>query len=52
MRILELNETTKGELLDKLLKRSPSNYGEYEQIVDDIITNVRERKDVALFEYT
>jgi histidinol dehydrogenase len=52
MRILELNENTKGELLDKLLKRSPSNYGEYEKIVADIINNVRENKDKALFEYT
>lgn len=52
MRILDLNEKTKDELLDKLLKRSPSNYGEYEKIVADIITNVRDRKDEALFEYT
>ena len=52
MRIVELNDTTKGELLEKLLKRSPSNYGEYEQIVSDIIENVRENKDKALFEYT
>ncbi len=52
MRIVELNDTTKGELLEKLLKRSPSNYGEYEQIVSDIIENVRENGDKALFEYT
>ncbi|WP_408071167.1 histidinol dehydrogenase [Butyrivibrio sp. JL13D10] len=52
MRIVELNDKTKEELLDKLLKRSPSNYGEYEKIVNDIITNVRERKNEALFEYT
>ena len=52
MRILELNDKTKDELLDKLLKRSPSNYGEYEQIVSDIINNVRENRDKALFEYT
>ncbi len=52
MRIVELNENTKGELLDKLLQRSPSNYGEYEKIVADIIENVRTKKDEALFEYT
>ncbi|WP_026497514.1 histidinol dehydrogenase [Butyrivibrio sp. WCD2001] len=52
MRIVELNSKTKGELLEKLLKRSPSNYGEYEQIVNDIITNVRENGDKAIFEYT
>ena len=52
MRIVELNDKTKGELLEKLLKRSPSNYGEYEKIVSDIIVNVRENGDKALFEYT
>ncbi|WP_026509281.1 MULTISPECIES: histidinol dehydrogenase [unclassified Butyrivibrio] len=52
MRIVELNNQTKGELLEKLLKRSPSNYGEYEKTVADIIANVRDRKDEALFEYT
>ncbi len=52
MRIVELNDNTKGELLDRLLQRSPSNYGEYEDIVADIIYNIRKRKDEALFEYT
>jgi len=52
MRIVELNENTKGELLDKLLKRSPDSYGEYEAIVSDIIDNVRKNRDSALFEYT
>ena len=52
MRIVELNDKTKGELLDKLLQRSPSNYGEYEDIVNNIITDIRKRKDEALFEYT
>ena len=52
MRIVELNDKTKEELLDKLLQRSPSNYGEYEDIVNNIITDIRKRKDEALFEYT
>ena len=52
MRIVELNNTTKDELLEKLLQRSPSNYGKYEQIVSDIINDIRQRGDEALFEYT
>ena len=30
MRILELTENTKSDLLESLLKRSPNSYGEYE----------------------
>ena len=52
MRIVELNDSTRGELLNKLLQRSPESYGKYEDIVNDIIKNIRERKDEALFEYT
>ncbi len=52
MRIVELNDTSKDELLEKLLKRSPESYGKYEDIVSDIIKNVRDRKDEAIFEYT
>ena len=52
MRIVELNDTSKEELLEKLLKRSPESYGQYEDIVADIIKNVRDRKDEAIFEYT
>lgn len=35
-----------------LLKRSPNNYTEYETIVADIIRNVREQGDGAVFAYT
>ncbi len=52
MRILTLNEENKSNLLKELLKRSPESYGEYEQIVADIIANVKENRDKALFEYT
>lgn len=52
MRIIKLNETTKNNLLEDLLKRSPSQYTEYETVVADIIRDVRERGDKALFEYT
>lgn len=52
MRILELNETTKKDILSNLLKRSPNNYGEYESRVADIIDNVKNNRDLAVFEYT
>ena len=52
MRIIELTEETKDNLLEKLLKRSPNSYGQFEQTVNDIIAKVRERGDEALFEYT
>lgn len=52
MRILELTEETKKNILEDLLKRSPNSYGEFEGKVNDIIENVRANKDVALFDYT
>ena len=52
MRIVKLTNETKNELLNNLLKRSPSSYNEYENTVNEIISNVRENKDKALFEYT
>lgn len=52
MRIIELNDQTKNNLLESLLKRSPNSYGSYEQTVNEIITQVREKRDEALFAYT
>lgn len=52
MRIVELNDKTRNNLLENLLKRSPNSYGQYEQTVNEIITQVREKKDEALFTYT
>ncbi len=52
MRIVELNQQNTKNLLENLLKRSPVSYGEYERTVSEIIRNVRERGDEALFEYT
>ncbi len=52
MRIVELNDNTKNNLLENLLKRSPGSYGQYEQTVNEIIRGVREKKDEALFAYT
>ena len=52
MKIVQLNEESKKDLLDSLLKRSPNNYGEYESVVSEIIQNVKQNKDQALFDYT
>lgn len=52
MRIEKLDQNTKMDLLEKLLKRSPNSYGKYEQSVREILDAVKERRDQALFEYT
>lgn len=52
MRTLQLNIETRQNILNDLLKRSPSHYTEYESRVADIITAVREKKDAAVFGYT
>lgn len=51
MKIIDLTEETKADILEKLLKRSPSSYPEYEKTVSDIIENVKKRGDEAIFEY-
>ena len=38
--------------MENLLKRSPNNYTEYESSVNEIINNVRENRDKAIFDYT
>ena len=52
MRIIKLTEETKKDILSNLLKRSPDSYGEYEQIVKDIVADVKANRDQALFAYT
>lgn len=52
MRILELNENTRKDILSNLLKRSPNSYGEYEGRVSAIIDDIKVRRDEAVFEYT
>ena len=52
MRIISLNEETKKNILDDLLKRSPNNYGEFTDRVNSILEDVKSRKDEAIFEYT
>ena len=52
MRILKLDETTKRNVLEDLLKRSPNQYTEYENRVAVILNEVKARKDEAVFEFT
>ena len=52
MRILKLTKETQNNILENLLKRSPNSYGEFESRVNDIIQNVRKKRDEAIFEYT
>lgn len=44
MRIEKLNENTKKNLLDDLLKRSPNNYGKFEASVQEILNTVKEKE--------
>ncbi len=52
MRIVNLNAQTKQDILTNLLKRNPGQYTEYEKTVSDILANVRENGDAAVFDYT
>ena len=52
MRIVNLTEETKKNLLNDLLKRSPNNYGEFEGRVAAIIDRVKNERDAAVFDYT
>ena len=52
MRIERLDETTRKNLLEDLLKRSPNSYGTYEASVREILDEVKNRRDEAVFAYT
>ena len=52
MRIQKLDENTKKNLLEDLLKRSPNQYPEYEKKVAAILQEVKTNKDKAIFEFT
>lgn len=52
MKTIRLDENTKKNLLEDLLKRSPNNYDEYTDRVNGIITAVRKDGDKALFDFT
>lgn len=52
MKIVSLTKEGTRNLLENMLKRSPSQYGDYENKVKDILQNVQTRGDEAVFEYT
>ncbi len=52
MRIVSLTEDSIKDILSGLLKRNPGQYTEYEKTVNEIIGNVREKGDEAVFDYT
>ena len=52
MKVLKLNSESKKELLAELIKRSPEQMQGFESDVKEILKNVKENKDEALFYYT
>ena len=49
MRIVKLTKETTENILENMLKRSPTQYGTYEASVQEIIENVKTRKRVFDF---
>lgn len=52
MRIVKLTSETKKNILEQLLKRSPSSYAGFEERVNEIVQTVKEKGDEAVFAYT
>ena len=52
MRKIKLTKDAVDGLLDNLLKRSPNNYGQYTDAVNEIVETVKKDGDAAVFEYT
>lgn len=52
MRTVKLTKDSISNILEGMLKRSPNSYGEYEKTVNDILAQVKEQGDTALFEFT
>ena len=52
MRITDLDASSRKNLLDKLLKRSPNHYGDYVEQVNAILEEVKKKGDEALFAFT
>ncbi len=51
MRICRVDKENISNILENLLKRSPNQYGSYQSAVDEIVADVRENGDAALFAY-
>ncbi|MCH5266762.1 MAG: histidinol dehydrogenase [Lachnospiraceae bacterium] len=52
MRIVNLTQKERENILENLLHRSPNQYGEYEDTVQEILDDVKTKGDKALFNYT
>ena len=52
MRIIQLTEKSKKNILESLLKRSPNQYDEYQDTVNAILNEVKTKGDEAVFAYT
>ena len=52
MRTVRLTKESTKDILENLLKRSPNNYGKFESAVADILVQVKEKGDEALFSFT
>ena len=52
MKRLQVNDASLENMLETLLKRSPNQYDEYQHKVTEILGQVREKGDEALFAYT
>lgn len=52
MRIIQLTEQSKTNILETLLKRSPNQYDEYQDTVNEILNEVKTKGDEAVFAYT
>ena len=52
MKTIQITEESRKNLQEQLLKRSPSSFGEYEERVAQIVNEVKQKKDQALFSFT
>lgn len=52
MRIIPLDEGSRKNILEDLLKRDPNQYSQYADTVAEIVERVKKEKDEALFAYT
>ena len=52
MKKIKLTADTTNDLLEKLLERSPAQYGQYADVVASVLDNIKVNKDKALFGYT
>ena len=52
MKKIKLTKDSIHGLLDNLLKRSPNNYGQYADAVNEIVEAVKKDRDQAVFAYT